>query len=286
MSQKIADRIILSSGIDELVYQFCQDRCTSLFIEAYHQNQTLKHKARAENFNPEGEKVVLRNDFFEVVSILKSHGLDEELKFPLHQEQLNRLHCYFDHLAGRDGSHHPDLLRMPPHVQEAVFKLNHLIHKHENLYGAHPIPYVYAELDRPRRLELPESEYSKFQLGLDFGDLILHYSQLGKQPLDVWRDDDDEVDPSNIVPLSFVSGEFDLYFGESRWMPERYQKELFEWANGFDQNREYLRLGSYVLAKLDRTKGLGVLKDSDLVKKLDEVSFFDNFKVSVSVPVR
>ena len=77
-------------------------------------------------------------------------------------------------------------------------------HELESLGYRNVWKQIYVELLHVDRFE-PE-DYTHFSLKLDFGDMYLHYAELGKQILDVFNVKDEHVTEENIRPLKYIYG--------------------------------------------------------------------------------
>lgn len=177
------------------------------------------------------------------------------------QDFSNKIHHHFEILAG-DMDNPTEYFRTSPrHVHHAVAGLNHCVHDLEALErneifkdeeSEHePFAGVALEIHGCERLLIQESLYRIFTLNIDFGDMVLHYSQIGKTWLEAFYDDDNEIFDAGIRPQYVIAGEFDLMFGTLN-PDERYLSNLknFLSRRGKDLNDPNLRLGHFPVAKL------------------------------------
>lgn len=186
-----------------------------------------------------------------IINQFSSIDIDPHLVIDLNQQKLNFLHDKFDELAGPRG----EFIERSPEVQVALECMNESIHSLENIfshrqYAKKPIPYIYTEFQGASKLDLPSWAYSEFSLKRSFGDLFIHYSQVGKSILEVFEDNDEQVD---IRPLECYNGSFDIRFrGWSQKKAEALENEVTSWMKekSLDQSDDSWALGWLVVADL------------------------------------
>jgi len=112
--------------------------------------------------------------------------------------------------------------------------------------------------------EIPEDAYELFEFGANFGDLLLHYTHVGKNAQELFFTNDLECPKSQFVPQSTYCASARLYFTDnfsdteekknhmySRWQDfytRRGGKEYF----GYDITDQKMRLGFIKLGKIDK----------------------------------
>lgn len=173
----------------------------------------------------------------------------------------NKIHHHFEILAGSYDEGTTYYRESSELVKEAVDGLNHCIHDLEawtrnkeyegtdreiNVFSS-----VIMEIRNCSRIHMPGAFQKYFTMNLNFGDMILHYSQIGKTWLEVFYDNDKEVFPEGIRPQFALSGEFDILFGNLN-PDEKFLKGLTEFLemNGKNIDDPALKLGHLPVAKM------------------------------------
>jgi hypothetical protein len=177
------------------------------------------------------------------------------------QEFANKIHHHFEILAGSFDMPALFYKQSSIPVREAIQGLNHCIHDLEALarntkykdteWDLQVFSGVILEIKNCYRAFIPASFYKYFSLELEFGDMVLHYSQIGKTWLEAFYDSDDEIFESGIRPQYALSGEFDILFGNL--FPDQAWKnrlEKFLASKGKNISDPNLRLGHLPVARL------------------------------------
>lgn len=226
------------------------------------------------------------------------------------QDNLNALHNHFEILIGQVWKKASWFKEAPHGVQVAILLLNNYIHEYEFKSKA------LTKIQRPSNEQVFSSALSiaytaaphfdllpcdreHFSLHRSFGDVFLHYSQLGKTFEEAFNDKDEYIDEENISGLRYYTGEFDIHFGETGEynQTENYIKELHNWLveRGINPDNKSLALGEIKVAELKRPKNAPLDYESQLEEKLSMgwnissitlkrgLPFF-NFKVGRSYP--
>jgi hypothetical protein len=206
------------------------------------------------------------NHCIELINADGRYHISERADGRFTQEFSNKIHHHFEVLIGEEGVHTPYYLSSSQEICHAVSGLNHCIHDMEALERAlervplFPDQYfssiVMEFLQRPR-FAFPDEVFRHFQIEVEFGDLLLHYGQIGKTWWEVFLDRDEEIFKEAIRPHSVLTGEFDIAFGE--FMPG--QKQLSEFKHFLkervvDINDPKLAIGHCPLGKLILIPGL------------------------------
>lgn len=189
----------------------------------------------------------------QIIEAYKPGSISLDLNEDFTQDSLNQLHRHFEDLMGSVENISPFYIQAPPHVKRAIADINIKGHELESLNNNNDYKQIYVELLNIDRELLEPQDSKHFSLKLEFGDMFLHYAQLGKQLLDVYRDKDVHVSAENIRPLKYISGEFDLQFTDDQDM-EQYS-HFFSWLrkNKIDPEDPSLQLGWLVIGKMDLT---------------------------------
>lgn len=185
----------------------------------------------------------------------------------VNQQILNEIHHHFELLIGQVWSVSEYYKLADGGTCFAIRQLNNLCHEMESLFrpsfrnSTQWSAGVYFPFLRVTRYKFIDSDYDHFTQIQYFGDLILHYSQLGKTPLEAFAANDAEVFDDNITGLRYLSGEFDITFrtdvpeSTQRVSTARYNVRAFPWImeRGQDPNSKYTGIGFVTIASFDRT---------------------------------
>lgn len=134
---------------------------------------------------------------------------------------LNKLHHEFEILMGQIWNVSEYMKSAPDAIKYEIRQLNNLVHElqsRKNVQGI-PIENVYpmtiaSYLNVDREL-FQDDFFDYFDLNREFGTVYLHYSQTGKTPIEAYADEDEDVFDDNINALRYVSGEYNIWWGES-----------------------------------------------------------------------
>jgi hypothetical protein len=146
------------------------------------------------------------------------------------QEVMNRLHNHFEVLQGT-VSNLSDYYRIANYeTKYAIRQLNNLCHELENLLLSQQKQKYQKEWIRPSQittwLQAPRYElkkehkqdFIKNSFDRKFGQVYLHWSQIGKTYYEVFKDEDapdlNDTICEAITQLKYYSGEFDVEWGE------------------------------------------------------------------------
>ena len=183
------------------------------------------------------------------------------------QPILNQIHHHFELLIGQVWSVSEYYKLADTATCFAIRQLNNLCHEMESLLRPNFrvadswSAAVYFPFIRVVRYKFVDSDYDHFTQIQDFGDLVLHYSQLGKTPLEAFAGNDSEVFDENITGLRYLSGEFDITFRtdvsyeRQRLAIAKHSARAFPWirARGQDPESKYTGIGYVTIGKFDRT---------------------------------
>ena len=221
------------------------------------------------------------------INIINNSFLNKEYNYYIDEisndyttEEHNRIHHHFEILIGQ--SWNPSdwwkiiCNRNDINLINAVRGLNDLTHELES--SKIKMPYLSTTFlnDDIKKEELPLEVEDYFTLETCFGDVFLHYAQLGKTWLEVVIDNDDKIYESNINPLKIISGEFDICFGDFLFLNKKINHKVFKkHLTPFfkkinkDINDKSLRLGRVLVAKIiqeeDKKTIIEKIKNNDQV---------------------
>lgn len=205
------------------------------------------------------------------------------LSTPPTRTELNQLHHLFELLIGQTWSPNPRYVQTTAQVRHSIRQLNHLVHEIEAFLKAEGrlcsagLVLINSFLGAPRKIlseQVLSDQVSSPQALTDralgsqsfcenlsftseivtqfqFGDVYLHYAQLGKTPFEAFSDHDDDIDASNINDLRFITGEFDIHLGPSSQLrnPETLRENINHWLVGKNHEAKAV-VGRYKVARL------------------------------------
>ena len=183
------------------------------------------------------------------------------------QQILNEIHHHFELLIGQVWSVSEYYKLADSATCFAIRQLNNLCHEMESLLrpsfrnSSWWSAGVYFPYLRVTRYKFVDSDYDHFSQVQNFGDLILHYSQLGKTPMEAFAANDAEVFDENITGLRYLSGEFDISFRTDTDLAvqnnsiNKHNARAFPWirSRGGDPDSKYTGIGFVKVANFDRT---------------------------------
>jgi hypothetical protein len=243
------------------------------------------------------EQVKVINDF----SWNGQYTIEEKVNTTeiMDQDNLNALHNHFEILIGQVWKRASWFKEAPRNVQVAILLLNNYIHEYEfkskaltkakrpsneqTFSSALSIAFTAAP-----HFDLLPCDFTHFSLHRTFGDVFLHYSQLGKTFEEAFNDKDEYIDEENISGLRYYTGEFDIHFGETgdRDQTNEYIKELHNWLKerGINPDNKSLALGEIKVAELDKPKKAPVDFESQLEEKLSKEWNINSITLKRGVP--
>ena len=251
-----------------LSWTILENEITKLWLNLFYEciNTEKKIFPRFTGFiGGEKNKDFLLNSLQNCIDIINRDGrykiLERAENFS--QEFANIIHHHFEILGGSSTTPSDYFKTSSPDILNAVSGLNYFIHDLEafdrNQQARNSGQYdssfagVIVEFKERKRIEMPQAFYQYFTPKIDFGDIVTHYSQLGKTWLEAFYDQDDEIFPEAIRPHHLLSGEFDIMFGKLD--PDiLFTENLNQYLKKKEQNPgdPSLRLGHLPLAKFNR----------------------------------
>jgi len=143
------------------------------------------------------------------------------------------------------------------HTHSLLADMHHNLHALEGDM-MHQIPAIQVGWEKGPRIPFEISEYENFTNTSTFGDIVLTYHHIGKDPIAIYRSEDvlsDDV----FVPWTHYAADFRMWFGTTVTYPE--ETEFWKW---FDSNYEWFKertgwskrdprivTGAYVTARLN-----------------------------------
>jgi hypothetical protein len=198
----------------------------------------------------------------------------------LKHESCNILHRYFEELQGTAWQTSEYYKQADHETKYAIRQLNNLCHEIESWVLSHRKSVVEPEWMRPSqittflnapRYDLHEEDFELFKhnrYDRELGGVYLHWSQVGKTLMEVYRDEDapkmTETLCSEINHQKYYSGEFDIEWGDTiteekhafkKQEMDGYRKWLKE--NKYDWNDAKLSLGYIKIGQVDLDESFG-----------------------------
>lgn len=209
------------------------------------------------------------------------------------QESLNTLHNHFEILKGTMWEPSEYFLNTNERNRENIERLNWTCHELESLEFATEMAEKDPDNLRPTNImhfvnapkyDLKDEHRELFVNGFDsrFGEVYMHWCQIGKRLDEVFRDEGAPdlvyTDPTDIrtkqedggarceaiTALRYYSGEFDINWGrdmtrENNPFWKKWHEEFFAWIekNGMDPTDPKLSLGQMPIAKVKIQESFG-----------------------------
>jgi len=218
------------------------------------------------------------------------------------QELMNQLHNHFEHLQGTVGHLSDWYKRADYNTKFAIRQLNNLCHEAESLMLSQRKAATFPEWIRPSqittflnapRIEFPteyKTTFDETRYDRRFGEVYLHWSQIGKTLYEVYRDeqgvDINHATCDAITHLRYYSGEFDIewaqdviFNGPHPWHTNE-MTGFREWLhrNRFDaQNSEYNH-GYHPVAQVDLQGSFGTTDFKEIWPILSR--YLDIYKIT------
>lgn len=215
------------------------------FPDSYRDHSWLKNKIN------ECIDFINQNTSYKIAEKYKEHD----------QDIMNKLHHHFEVMIGQVWNEADFFREQNEKVKDIISAFNYYIHEIEMLDRIVAIPEnvrhlgtssVFVEFIDAQKFFLPEFCFSEFVLDLHFGDIYLHYAQTGKTWIEVFLDNDQDVEVNGINPLACLSGEFDIFFGNVTFNQEQ-KSNLYKFvkSRGGDPTDPKSALGQLVVASLE-----------------------------------
>lgn len=184
---------------------------------------------------------------------------------------LHALHHHFEKLIGQAWAVSPYYSCAPHEVRILIHHLNYLVHEIEALKFSeiekkkNGVFYPYSVVSFPDSPERPQlfadEDYENFSLNRPFGSLTLHYAQTGKAFYDAWRDGDKKIGKNNINSLRYVSGQFDINWGDGPEFTDakirKHYSDFFQWLENLGYFTESTR---YFVDEKGQKQGIGFIE--------------------------
>lgn len=189
-------------------------------------NTTIQTKDS--NFGyPQRSPEVLISKLKCIISYINNSELVTKYEYPKIKEEIpedypveihNEIHHHFEKLIGQVGSE-SDWWKLitskckDPKLESAILSLNEITHELEECVSNPDTPshlkYMIHSIDL---VELPKEVENCLSLGAQEGAVYLNYTQRGKTIEEVVQEDDDYIEPDNIIPYKLCNGSFTICF--------------------------------------------------------------------------
>lgn len=255
------------------------------------QNEHLELFSRFSGFVSEDKnKLSLIQGLNKCIEIINSDGvypIEQRCPNEFTQEDLNTIHHHFEILSNEDYRQYQQ--KASPEVISAIRGINYFIHdleghtrnialkKHNPEAGS---TSILLEFRNCARYALPGTFNKYFSTKIEFGDMVLHYSQVGKTWLEAYWDKDTAIFDEAIRPLEILSGEMDILFNKLLLNKEDLDNfKKFLNSKGQSPENPDLRLGHLKVASFnaealttpaDYEKQLAIFSDIASITMLNE----------------
>lgn len=200
------------------------------------------------------------NECIDIINKDGRHTIERKIEGEFTQEFSNYIHHEFELLIGDEWQKTKYWDESPFEVKSAVVGLNDYAHELEawqrSTFGRNQDPdftmaYILTEFFEAPSMDIKDKFEDAFTLETEFGDMTLHYTQIGKTWLEVCLDKDEDIFDPAIQPLWKLSGSFNVMFHDVN-VPDL-KKEVYAHLQklGKDPQDKSLRLGLVPVAKLD-----------------------------------
>ena len=150
------------------------------------------------------EQIQIINSYDRVIDVLVTEHTD-----------LNYLHTYFENLRGEITEGTEWFNNAPKKIKQAIEQFNILIHEYESQKRGNAATVVVTFKNRPRR-KLELANYDDFTFKWKFGCVYINYCHVGKNMLDIFKDNDVYT---RDMPQTHYSSDFMIKFGRSiNWL--------------------------------------------------------------------
>jgi len=232
-------------------------------------------------FDPPYEKLqFFTEDDFQFSANLPIGKLDDQMGLRLKHDSCNLLHRHFENLQGTAWKLSNFYKQADNETKYAIRQLNNLCHEIESWVLSYRKSVIDPGWIRPSqittflnapRYDLKDKDFELFKqnrYNRELGGVYLHWSQIGKTLLEVYRDENapelDESICSAITHQRYYSGEFDVEWGkdiqedDAEWHRETV-KGFRKWleSNGYDWEEPKLSLGYIKLGQVDLYRSFG-----------------------------
>jgi hypothetical protein len=199
------------------------------------------------------------NECIDIINKDGRHKIERKIEGEFTQEFSNYIHHEFEVLIGDEWKKTDFWNNSSFEVKSAVVGLNDYAHELEawerSCEGRANDPnftmaYVLTEFFEAPSMDIKDKFDDAFTMDTSFGDMTLHYTQIGKTWLEVCLDKDEDIFDPAIQPMWKLSGSFNIMFHDVN--AQALREEVFAHLKklGKDPYDKSLRLGLVPVAKL------------------------------------
>ena len=224
-------------------------------------------------------KHILINKLKNCINIINNSWLNKEYNYfidPIKEnydiKEHNRIHHHFEILIGQVWNHSYWWKLVKERKDERIITvikgINDITHELQD-FNNNITTLCTSFGDNFEKDELSDEANNYFTLEENFGDVFLHYCQTGKTWLEVVVDKDKEISESNISPLRLLSGEFDIFFKDTKDYPfsifNTFKLPYYLLKMGKNPYDKKLRLGRINVAKIIKNDNQ---ENKEIIEKL------------------
>jgi len=214
------------------------------------------------------------NNCIKLINESKIYPINEIMPLKYSQKILNVIHDHFEAIYQvRKSSFSPKLLM-------AIEGLNYFVHALEDHYkiqaDGENLAFTRHKFNGNMLFPFQEKFYEQFKLDLNFGEVYLHYHQIGKSCLSHFLDQILVTTPSNVIPQNLLNAGFDVCWGEHSFsLHEKKLLQNYLINQNQDPENKKLCLGYLPLAKLvshqhlDKKEIINLMSLHTIVEKID-----------------
>lgn len=169
------------------------------------------------------------------------YSISEQFDHPdTFKNTISSLRRHFEVLMGQSWSVSPYYSCANEELRTTIHQLNYLICQIDALLHSQQqfaetgsyYPYMIVSFPQCslKPVQLEQDDYHFFSLNRPFGCLTLHYAQTGKSHFDAFRDQEEIKGNSQIQGLRYLSGQFDVNWGDG---PDLSESRLRTFYSGF-----------------------------------------------------
>jgi hypothetical protein len=185
--------------------------------------EDIDHRRSFYNLNSKEE---IKNDLLNAIEKINTFFKKEFIVIPKNidwndQKIYNDLHIYFEKLSGNFNNPTKLIKIAPKNIKESIRDLNYCVHALENFSDIKQdnikIQWTKSRIVTPR-IPLKEEEYNLIKFERIAKEVYLDYNELGKNYIDLWRDN---------LDISYNSLKNNHYIGADFFISLKNQKNIF-----------------------------------------------------------
>lgn len=250
----------------------------------------------------------------EKISVAPAIYFEKTLGYRIKHNVMNRLHNHFEKLQGTVWNASEYYMLADYETKYAIRQLNTICHEIENLVLSQHKMNTMPEWVRPSQIttflhaERYDLTHAHKKISVDnkfdrrFGEVYMHWTQIGKTLLEVFRDEhgpnlivgDNPTDISvgngatceAITALKYYSGEFDIEWGNNivhgdHAFHDNFIKDFYQWlsSNQIDKDNPDLCLGYLPIGKVKLMESFGTDNPADIRDILS--GYLDIYKIEI-----